>query len=140
MKTLKAFAIIGALGVALAGSKVAAQTSSNQPPVVVSPTSPKIPSDIKALVRTFEMERDAYFAEQKALLEKLKNATTPQQREAIRDMLQDNRDGFLAELREFREELRQEIKELKGKINNQELQELIDKIKDKVQDSHHGRT
>lgn len=140
MKIIKSLAIIGALGISFAGNRLTAQTSNNPPPVVVTPTSPKIPGDIKALVRTFEMERDAYLAEQKALLEKLKNATTAQQRDAIRDMLQDNRDGFLAELREFREELRQEIKELKGKINNQELQELIDKIKDKIQDSHHGRT
>jgi hypothetical protein len=144
MKFFKTLAVIGSLGYAIMGHSLLAQTTAAStavtPPVVVEPNKDpdRIPDDIKALIKKFEAQRDAYLDEQRILLAKLKNATTAAQREAIRDQLQENRTDFLAELRDFREDLRQEIRELKGKLNNQELRRLIDAVKDTV-DGHHGR-
>jgi hypothetical protein len=45
---------------------------------------------------SFDKTADQYLAKQRALLQQYKNATTPDQRAAIRDELQDNRTAFLA--------------------------------------------
>src|SRR5580698_4811680 len=118
MKALKTLMAAGALGMMLMGNAAMAQSTNTPPPVVVPPNPGKILDELKALVKKFEAERDAYLTEQKALLAELKNATTEAQRIAIRQDLEDNRDDFLEDLRKFRMELREIISQLKGKINN----------------------
>src|SRR5579871_5868986 len=99
MKTLKTLMAAAALGVFLLGNAAMAQTNTTTPPTVVPPNADKILDELKGLVKKFEAERDAYLVEQKALLAALKNATTEQQRIAIRQDLEENRDDFLADLR-----------------------------------------
>jgi hypothetical protein len=64
-------------------------------------------------------------AKQDLLLLKLSNATTPAERERIRDQLQDNRDAFLAELESFRTQLKDDLVALKGKISHEEFLRII---------------
>jgi hypothetical protein len=55
--------------------------------------------------------------------------------------LQENRDEFIAEQKEFRQDLKQEITELKDKLNNAELDRLIEQVKaEAAGHNHHGKT
>jgi hypothetical protein len=110
---------------ALAQSTSVASTSTTKPPVVVlSPNPGKLPPDIRALLTNFETARDKYETKRQALLEKLQGATVAQ-REEVRSLLQADRDQYLAEVNEFRNQLRTEIANLKLKIHNEELLRLI---------------
>jgi hypothetical protein len=127
MKLLKTITIACALCGAVLASPARAQTNST-PPVIVDPNKNTVSGDIqeiKTLIKDFEITREAYLANQKSLLEQLKGATTDEQKEAIRKALEANRDAFLADLRAFRLEIREELRQLKGLINNAELQRLI---------------
>ncbi|HXC98094.1 MAG TPA: hypothetical protein VN048_02050 [Verrucomicrobiae bacterium] len=139
MKALKTLMAAGALGMMLMGNAAMAQSTNTPPPVVVPPNPGKILDELKALVKKFEAERDAYLTEQKALLAELKNATTEAQRIAIRQDLEDNRDDFLQDLRKFRMELREIISQLKGKINNAELDRIIEAAKAAADGHHKGQ-
>ena len=99
-----------------------------------------VPDDIKSLILNFDQTADKYLAMQRALLMKLKNATTPEEREAIREQLQDNRQAFLADLKTFRQQLRQDLEALKGKISHAEFRRIIDAARDaaEVGDRHKG--
>lgn len=144
MKTLKALLLFGVAGAFVMGPAWVRADGTNAPPVnlpaVVGDRNPnQLPAEIKALLAAFETKRDAYQAAQKDFLAQLKNATTPEQREAIRAKLQGNRQAFLAEVRDFREELRQEIGDLKHKINNEELNRLIGSGAGSRDGHHHGK-
>ena len=84
-----------------------------------------VPPEIKTLITTFETTRDKYLAEQKTLLGTLKGAATAD-REKIREDLQSNRAAFLAELKTFRDTLKTDLQDLKGKINHQEFNRIVD--------------
>ena len=84
-----------------------------------------LPPEIKTLITTFETTRDKYLAEQKTLLGTLKGAATAD-REKIREDLQSNRAAFLAELKTFRDTLKTDLQDLKGKINHQEFNRIVD--------------
>src|ERR1051326_3988884 len=58
-----------------------------------------VPDDIKTLILSFDQTRDKYLMQQHLLLIKLRHATTAEEREAIRDQLQQNRQDFLAQLK-----------------------------------------
>jgi hypothetical protein len=139
MKALKVLFLAGAVGMMLAGNAVMAQSTNPPPPVVVPPNPGKVLEELKALITKFDAEREAYLTEQKALLAELKNATTEAQRIAIRQDLEDNRDDFLADLRKFRMELREIISQLKGKINNAELNRIIEAAKAAASGHHKGQ-
>ncbi len=89
-----------------------------------------VPADIKTLIKDFAATRDIYLAKQDLLLAKLKTATTAAQREAIREQLQDNRQAFLAELKTFRTDLKDDLVALKGKINQAEKLRIIEAAQD----------
>jgi len=97
-------------------------------PVMAAPhdSTAGLPPSIKTLVTSFDSTRDAYLASQAALLVQLKNATTAAGREAIRAQLQANRAVFLAELKTFRIQLKDDIAALKQKIGREELLRIID--------------
>ena len=59
------------------------------------------------------------------MLAQLKNATTPSDREQIRQQVQANRQSFLDALRSFREQLKDELAALKGKISHEEFLRII---------------
>jgi hypothetical protein len=88
------------------------------------------PDNVKTLILNFDQVADKYLQQQRALLLKLKSATTDQQRAAVREQLQDNRQAFLAELKTFRQELRTDLQTLKGKISHTEVLRILDAAKD----------
>jgi hypothetical protein len=100
------------------------------------------PPDVKALIINFDQVADKYLAHQRLLLLKLKNATTAEERAAIREQLQDNRQAFLTELKTFREDLRADLAALKGKITHAEVLRILDAAKDAAGGSarHKGRS
>ena len=137
----KLIALAVSLGFTAFGTSALAQTNNPTPPVVVEPGKVPIPADIKALIAKFEADRSAFFTEQKALWDKLKSATTETERVAIREDLQDNRADFLAEQKQVRQEIKHELEELKGKLNNAELARLINEIKAIIDShNHHGKS
>jgi hypothetical protein len=149
MRTVKTLALAGLLAAVMAGTSAMAQTTAATnangaatPPVVVEKGKVPIPADLQALVKKFEAERGVYLTQQKELLARLKNAATPEQRAAIRAALQDNREDFLADLKDFRQDLKTEITELKDKLNNAELDRLIEEVKQGTTATHHhhGKT
>ena len=113
-----------------------------KPPVVITPGDRDMlrdlkgaPPEVKKLIVGFDVVADKYRAEQRALLKKLKDAT-PEQREAIRKELQANREAFLAELKSFREDLRKDLADLKGKISHAEFERILDAAKDAAKPDH----
>jgi uncharacterized membrane protein len=147
MRTAKTVVAGVFLGVALMGGNAMGQTtttnsagSTSTSPVTTAKGKVPIPSDLQGLVKKFETERNAYLAQQKALEAKLQDATTPAERMAIRALLQENRDQFIADLKEYRQDLKQEITELKDKLNNAELNRLIEEVRQAAgNNGHHGK-
>jgi len=138
MKALNILAIITSLGVSILGTPALAQSTNNPtPPVIVEKGKVPIPVDIQDLVKKFEAERSVFLTQQAVLEAKLKNATTPAQRAAIRAALEDDRQDFLADLKKFREQLKDEVQELKGKLNNPELARLVAEVKREIEAHNH---
>jgi hypothetical protein len=78
------------------------------------------------MITSFDQTRDKFLASQNLLLIKLKNATTAVEREQIRERLQANRRAFLDALRDFRQQLKNELAALKGKVSHEEFLRVID--------------
>ncbi len=126
-----------------AGNGTNAPTTTSTTPVVVGKSNVPIPTDLKGLINKFNKERGAYLLQQKDLLAELEKATTPQERAAIRAQLQQNRDEFLADLKQYRQDLKQQIAQLKDTLNNAEINRLIEEVKQAESDKpgkHHGKT
>jgi hypothetical protein len=85
-----------------------------------------VPPDVAKLILNFDSLRDKYLLKQHLLLESLQNATTQEQRNAIRQELQDNREAFLDDLSSFRTQLKDELKSLQGRISNAEFLRIVD--------------
>jgi hypothetical protein len=96
-----------------------------------------IPPDVAKLILNFDALRDKYLLKQHLLLEKLQNATTQAQRDAIREELQDNRQAFLDELSDFRIQLKDELKSVQGRISNAEFLRIIDAAQGAPGNLHH---
>lgn len=120
--------ILGAITVAaLCAPRLVVADPTTPPPVVVPhDDTTGIPADIKTLITSFDQTRDTYLAAQLTLLAQLKGATTAADREQIRDELQSNREAYLAELKTFRTQLKDDLIALKGKITHEELLRIID--------------
>lgn len=138
MKTIRYLLLTGMAVASLCATRsVSAQTTST-PPVVVVPNGDKdlyqdlkgAPKDLQTLIIGFDKTRDKYLAAQDVLLRKLKNATTAAEREQIRDQLQENRQDFLAALKTFREQLKDDLAALKGKISHEEFLRIVDAAHD----------
>src|SRR5262245_21024433 len=71
-----------------------------------------VPDNIKTLITTFDQTRDKYLNQQQLLLVKLHRASTAEEREQVRQQIQANRQDFLAELKGFREDLRNDLQAL----------------------------
>lgn len=140
MRIVKTLALASAICSFLLVGSVRADTNSTPPVVVGSSGVPADLKEIKELVAAFEVKRDAYVEAQKDLLAQLKNATTEQQREIIRAQLQQNRQVFLDELHDLRVDIRHELEEIRHTIHNQELQRLLDQLKQLEQSVHQHKT
>src|SRR5260221_1025893 len=145
MKTLKALLVRSAVGLCLLGGRsLMAQVTTTTPPVVVPPDRDdrdlirdlkNAPAPVKQLILSFDATRDKFLAEQAELRRKLKGATE-EQREKIREQLQDNRAAFLAELKTFRQDLRKDLQSLKGEISHQEFRRILDAARDAARERH----
>jgi predicted ribosome quality control (RQC) complex YloA/Tae2 family protein len=89
-----------------------------------------VPPAVLTLIQSFDRTRDAYFHRQELLQIKLKGATTAEEREQIRQQLQKNRQEFLNALSAFREQLKDELTALKGKIGHEEFLRIINSAYD----------
>jgi hypothetical protein len=85
-----------------------------------------VPKAIKSMIIRFDQTRDQYLASQNLLLIQLKHATTAAEREQIRALLQANRQAFLDTLKSFRQQIKEELTALKGKISHEEFLRVID--------------
>jgi hypothetical protein len=134
MKTIHSLILAGITLASLWGPRTVLAQTSPTPPVVVVPHDgilPGVPDGIKSLILDFAVTRDKYLAKQNLLLLKLNNPnTTAAEREQIREQLQDNRDAFLAELKSFRTDLKDDLAALKGKISHEEFLRIIDAAHD----------
>jgi hypothetical protein len=150
MKTFRVLLTVGAAAASLICPRSLLAQSTTPPTVVPQDRDDRdllrdlrgVPDNIKDLIVNFDAQRDQYLAEQRKLLIELKHATTAQEREAIRDQLQANRQEFLADLRAFRQSLRADIKADKGKITHGELLRILDAARDAAHDGsprHKGK-
>ena len=138
MKTIRCLILTGVTVAGLCGPCTVWAQASATPPVVVVPHDDKdvyrdlrgAPKDLQTLILGFDQTRDKYLAQQNLLLIKLKNATTPEEREKIREQLQDNRQAFLEALKDFRTQLKDDLVALKGKISHEEFLRIIDAAHD----------
>jgi hypothetical protein len=128
MKTIRYLILTGMMVASLCGPRVVWAQASGTSAAAVVPSDgilPGAPSDIKTLIVDFAVTRDKFLAKQDLLLLKLSNATTAAERAQIREQLQDNRDAFLAELKSFRTELKDDLVALKGKISHEEFLRIM---------------
>src|SRR5260221_24664 len=117
MKSIRYLILAGITVASLYSPRVVLADGTGAPPVVVVPHGDRdlfrdlrgAPEEIKALIIGFDKTREKYLAEQRLLLIKLKNATTPEERERIREQLQQNRQAFLEALKDFRAELKEDL-------------------------------
>src|SRR5947209_19850650 len=139
MKMLRSLLLTSAMGVCLLGGR-SLLAQDVMPPVVVPPGDRDLirdlknaPDAVKTLILNFDATRDAYLAQQRALLAQAKGATADE-RAKIREQLQDNRAAFLAELKTFRTDLRKDLQDLKGKISHAEFKRITDAARDAAKD------
>jgi hypothetical protein len=142
---LMGIAIAGLCAAHTAGAQTATTTPPSTTPPIVPPTAVTpgdilkgIPEDIRVLIVDFAVTRDKYLAKQDLLLLKLSNATTAAERQQIRDELQDNRADYLAELKEFRTQLKDDLEALKGKISHEEFLRIINAAYDATHEGGFG--
>jgi len=85
------------------------------------------PDALKKMIHRLEEARHAYLERQKELLKQARNATD-EEKEAIRDQLKDNREGFLERTQTLRREIHQRVHELRDKLKDR--REVIDAARD----------
>ena len=153
MKSLRSMVSIGAVIFSVVVPRVVRAQSTATPPPASSSTPPVttlhsdgsasqpdlkgVPPDVAKLILNFDTLRDKYLLKQHILLESLQNATTQEQRDAIREELQDNRQAFLDELSDFRTELKEELKSVQGRVSNAEFLRIIDTAQATSGNYHH---
>jgi hypothetical protein len=96
-----------------------------------------VPDNVKSLIVTFDQTRDKFLQQQRLLLIKLRHASTPEERDQVRQQLQANRQDFLSELKSFRDQLRNDLDALKGKIGHAEFGRIIDAAHDASTEGGH---
>lgn len=137
MKSIRLIVGIGAMVAGLLSPRVVVGQGSSTP--ATAPTPPvavhddsKLLEDLKnappavtTLIVNFDSQRDKYLLQQHELLEKLQNAATSEERQAIRTQLQQNRQAFLNELSDFRDKLKDQLKDLRGRLSNAEILRIM---------------
>src|SRR6185295_1741948 len=87
------------------------------------PERPALSQDIKDRLQRFEQLREEYLREQRDLKRRLQGATD-EDREKIRQLLQERREAWLEKLRTLREEARERLADLKAALPQH--QEVLD--------------
>jgi hypothetical protein len=156
MKRIRTLVCLSAALLAVAAPRVvwaqattAPTTSPTPQPVVVlnSPDSVAgaaadlkgVPPSVAKLIVNFDALRDKYLLQQHLLLEKLQDATTKEERQAIRAQLQANRQGFLDELADFRTQVKVQLKSVQGRVSNAEFIRIIEAAEAASTGNHHHR-
>src|SRR6267143_3345399 len=100
------------------------------PPLAARPDRPEraLPQDIKDRLQRFERLREAYRAEQRELRRRLQGATE-EDRDKIRQLIQERRDAWLEKLRILREE---RLADLKAALPQH--QEVLDAARESSQE------
>jgi hypothetical protein len=132
-------------GIVLAQATTAPTPAATTPTVVTlhndgttaAPDLKGVPPDVAKLIVNFDTLRDKYLLKQHLLLESLQNATTQEQRDSIREQLQDNRQAFLDELSDFRTQLKDELKSLRGRVSDAEFLRIIETAQGAGGNHHH---
>jgi hypothetical protein len=96
-----------------------------------------VPPEVAKLIVSFNTVRDKYLLKQHILLESLQNATTQEQRDVIRQELQDNRQAFLDELSDYRTQLKDELKSVQGRVSSAEFLRIVDAAQSGSGDHRH---
>jgi ribosomal protein L16 Arg81 hydroxylase len=129
MKAVRHLIQTGMVILSLCASRdVRAQTNAPSPgaatPVSASGIT-DVPLGIQSLILTFDRTRNQFLAQQDRLRIQLNHATTPSERQTIREELQANRQAFLAIQRTIRDQLKQELAALKEKISHEEFLRIL---------------
>jgi len=77
----------------------------------------KLPEDLKKLIENLKSASLQFVEEQKDLAQKLRGATSDE-KEAIKKLLKENKDLFLAETKTLRADIRERLKELREELKN----------------------
>lgn len=153
MRYLRSFVSFGAVALCLMAPRIGLAQAATPPPTattapvvvlhngdpsaVSAPDLKGVPPEVAKLVVSFNALRDRYLLKQHLLLEKLRHATTQEEREAIREQLQDNRQAFLDELADFRTQLKGELKSVQGRVSNAEFLRIIEAAQGASGNHHH---
>lgn len=100
------------------------------------PEQQRLPVDLRERVANFEKVREAYLAEQRQLLRKLRGATD-EDRNQIRDLIKARREAWLEQARQFREEARERLTELRNgalQSHREALDAARDNAREKLQE------
>jgi flagellar basal body-associated protein FliL len=135
MKGLRVLLVAGVVAVTLVCPRL---TSAGEPgthaTVVAQDPSDKnlqqqlkgVPENVKNLILNFNAARDQFLQNQQALQMERGKAATPAERELIRIQLQANRKQFLEELKQYQDQLRDDLQQLKSKMSHAEFLRVID--------------
>ena len=157
MKLIRQLRIATALGMSLAAWTGLGQTLTNTAPKIVPertgrvlqapasetvtpspltarpdrPERPALSQDIKDRLQRFEQLREEYLREQRDLKRRLQGATD-EDRERIRQLIQERREAWLEKLRTLREEARERLADLKAALPQH--QEVLDAARESAQE------
>ena len=95
------------------------------------PERPVLSQDIRDRMQRFEKLREAYLAEQRELKRRLDGAVD-EDREKIRQLIQERRDAWLDKLRILSEEARERLAELRKDLSQH--QEVLDAARESARD------
>lgn len=115
-KTLALVLSILGLNAALFAQSTTAPTAPTAPtsrPAMPTPPKITLPADLQALIKKFDAQRDAFLAQRKADLDKLKNATEAERAKLLADMKAKGME-LSAEQRELARNIREELKKLRA--------------------------
>jgi hypothetical protein len=101
---------------------------------LVAPTADrqKLPLDIRVRIQRFEVVREAYLKEQALLRKRLTGAATEEERERIRNLIQDRRAAWLAQARKLREEAQDRLRDLQRLMPDR--REILQNARDAAKD------
>jgi hypothetical protein len=90
-----------------------------------------LPLKIRERLRLFEQKREAYLAEQMKLMRQMRGATDAE-RAQLREQLRDQRQAWLEEARQIREQARLRLQEMKRELANHG--EVIDAAREQARE------
>ncbi len=90
---------------------------------------PELPQEVKKLIEDLKAQKDTFWAEQKAIMEKIKSATEAD-REALKSAMAQNRENYREQIKETAKELQERLKEIRTEFKNRERDRVVDSAKE----------